>query len=245
MGSIINIIYQDEKLLAVQKPAKLAVHKSDLVRDRYSLLGNLRSQLGQKVHIINRLDRPVSGVVLVALDSQTAGKLSIQFQNKTTIKKYLAVVRGHLKEKQGIIETPLKNKKDPNHPKEDLQEAVTHYRVLKECSHEIANKRFETSRYSLLEIIPVTGRYHQIRRHLKSINHPIIGDTSRGDLVHNKIFRDHFGNNRILLHSSELTLIHPHTNEELSFKCPLPQSFREVLYKCNLLIDIQNNHAQR
>ena len=184
---MLEILYQDDVLVAVNKPAGMLVHRSWLDRhETQFVMQTLRDQIGQLVYPIHRLDRPTSGVLLFALNSEIANLLCQQFQQKQTEKQYLAVVRGYVTG-HGKIDYPLKIQLDKIADKFSQQDkapqsAVTFYEGLQTVEMPYGVGRYATSRYSLVRLVPKTGHKHQLRRHMKHIFHPILGDTQYGDL---------------------------------------------------------------
>ena len=175
----------------------------------------LRDQLGQWVYTVHRLDRATSGVLVFALDSETAAALSRQFAQREVRKYYLAVVRGYLPE-SGVIERALRQEKHlPPAP------AVTRYERMNIAELQLPLGNFPTVRYSLVAVFPQTGRKNQIRRHFAGTSHPIIGDVQFGDGRHNRLFREQFGSHRLLLHAHRLEIRHPQSGQLLSFTAPL------------------------
>lgn len=240
MNKIIQIIYQNEHLVAVNKPAGMLVHRSWL--DKYEtvfLMQTLRDQLGQHVFPVHRLDRPTSGVMLFALNSHTARLLTQQFENKQVSKTYHAIVRGWT-DISGSIDYPLKEELDDiadpfAQRNKAAQSAITDYHTLAQSELPfVSNKNFPTSRYSLLHITPHTGRKHQIRRHLKHIFHPIIGDTTHGDLRQNKAVNAFCGNTRLLLHAHSLVFRLPETGETVKVVAPHDDDWQRVANALNL-----------
>jgi tRNA pseudouridine65 synthase len=188
----------------------------------------------QRVWPVHRLDRPTSGIVLFALNREAAGSLGRQLQEHTVAKCYLAVVRGIPADQ--TIDYPLKEL--PLY-RTDLKlaeplEAVTHLKTLAQVELPVAVGRYPTSRYALVELTPVSGRRHQLRRHLKHIFHPIIGDTTYGDGVHNRHFRDHLGSHRLLLCAVALTVTHPRSGSPLTITAPPEASFTAALQRLDI-----------
>jgi len=218
-----EILYRDDRLCAIDKPCGIMVHRSSRSTDSRFIMGLLRDQLGQRVWPIHRLDRATSGVLLFALDSETAGKLGQQMMAREVGKRYLCVVRGHMKD-SGLIDHPLKAE---GHGPE--QAAVTEYRCLGRMELPIAIGRYPSARYSLVEARPRTGRMHQLRRHFKHVFHPIIGDTTYGEGRHNRLFRQHLACHRMLLHASDLELQHPELDQPLKLHAPLTGEFRALM----------------
>lgn len=230
----LEIIYQDSDLIVVNKPADISVHKTDIDKTSdLNVMTTLRDQIGQWVYPVHRLDRPTSGVLLFGLSSQIAGKLVKQFSERTVRKNYLAVVRGYTPLEE-TIDYPLKPKSLKRHlasqVDEIAQSAVTSYKRLDKIEINYPVGRYDTARYALLDVSPHTGRHRQIRRHLKHIFHPIIGDTSFGDGTHNKFFRENLNCHRLLLHAYRLQIYHPADLEKrLIFEAKLDQEFQDIL----------------
>lgn len=238
----LQIIYQDDHLVAVHKPAGLLIHRSDIDRHETQFLVQiLRNQIRQRIFPVHRLDKPTSGVVLFALDSETAGAVQAQFNHQEVSKTYVALVRGYT-EPSGIIDYPLKREsiyKNPLPHEQNSQEtvsqtAVTQFRQLACTELPIAVGRYATARYSLVELHPKTGRRHQLRRHLKHIFHPIVGDTTHGDGKHNTMFRERFNCHRLMLMASSLTLTHPNSGESLTVNTDYDTEFYRVLDELQL-----------
>jgi tRNA pseudouridine65 synthase len=220
---MLEIIYQDEYLVVVNKPAGMLVHRSWL--DKYEtqfVMQTLRDQIGQHVFPLHRLDRPTSGVLVFALSSEFAAKMMPMFAQHEMEKTYYAVVRGWIEE-EATLDYPLKVELDKIADKfakqdKDAQEAITYYRPVDKVEVPFSTGRFPTSRYSLIEMKPKTGRKHQLRRHMHHLSHPIIGDTTHGDGKHNRLFREYYRAQRLMLHAAKLTFIHPFTEQPLQLK---------------------------
>ncbi len=228
------ILYRDAALIAIHKPAGLLVHRSHIDRHETRFaLQMLRDQIGQHVYPVHRLDKPTSGVLLFALSSEVARLVSDQFAQQAVEKCYWAVVRGYAPE-QGVIDHALKEKLDKitdRRARRDKppQPAVTEFRRLATVELPYCVDRYPQSRYSLVEARPKTGRKHQLRRHLKHISHPIIGDPKYGKSSHNRFFQDQFDSHRLLLACTELALTHPLRGERLVIHAPLQENFQEIL----------------
>ncbi len=223
------ILFRDDCLIAVHKPSGLLVHRSDIDRHETRFAVQIvRDQIGRRVYPVHRLDKGTSGILLFALDPDTARQVGGQFDRQEVAKTYLAVVRGHPPE-SGEIDHPLTRQYDDYEYKADVasvvQDAVTRYRRLAVCELPYAVDRYPTSRYALLELHPLTGRRHQLRRHLKHISHPIIGDATYGKGRHNRLFQKLFDSHRMLLASVETRLVHPRTGQALDLRAPLAESF--------------------
>jgi tRNA pseudouridine65 synthase len=211
----LEILFHDEHLIAVNKPAGVFVHRSPMSPpSEPNVMRMLRQQIGQLVSPVHRLDRATSGVLLFALNAEAARDLSRQFSEHRVSKRYVAIVRGHTPD-EATIDLPLKPHRDglteKSSREDDAQEAVTRLRTLDCCEIPHSAGRYPTSRYSLIEALPQTGRRHQIRRHLKHISHPIVGDVAHGDHRHNHLLKGLFGLNRMMLIASRLEFEHPVT----------------------------------
>lgn len=234
---MLTILYRDEHFLAVHKPAGLLVHRTKLdVRESAAALQMVRDQIGQRVFPVHRLDRPTSGALIFALHADSARSLTEKFAAQGVRKKYLAVVRGFPKKTEWTIDYPLHEELDnitdaqarQNKP---AQSAVTEVQVLNQVELPVRVDKYPTTRYSLLECRPRTGRKHQIRRHLRHEGHPIIGDITHGTGKHNRFFESHFQIRRMLLACTELSFIHPHSREQISIRAPLDPEFGGLMVK--------------
>jgi len=233
-----KIIYQDDHLVAIHKPAGLLVHRSpiDKHETRFALQMT-RDAIGQPVHTLHRLDKATSGLLLFALDRDTAQRMGEQFEAHQIAKHYQAICRGWTPE-SGEIDHALKHKLDKiadKHARQDKppQEAVTRFQrlAIAEVAHRMG--RYDHQRYSLLKLIPQTGRKHQLRRHLNHINHPIIGDVQYGDRHHNHFFHDWLGQHRLYLAATDLIFTHPVTGEHLHLTAEPETSFQTALNALN------------
>ena len=230
----LRILYRDDGLIAIDKPSGLLVHRSDIDRrETRFAVQLLRDQIGRRVYPAHRLDRGTSGVLLLAYDGETASKLGAQFESRAVEKTYLAVVRGHPPE-SGVIDHPLARRPDdyehlPANASLAAQPALTRYRRLAVAELPYAVDRYPTSRYALVELNPETGRRHQLRRHLKHLAHPIIGDSTYGKGRHNRLFQEVFSCQRMLLACTRLVLHHPTSGTPLRIDAPPSEDFARVL----------------
>jgi len=232
----IEILYQDKYIVAVNKPSGLLVHKSLIDRHETEFaLQLVRDQIGQYVHAVHRLDKPTSGVLLFALSSEVSNLLSEMFREGSIIKQYLAIVRGYTDE-DGLIDHPLKQMLDTKAQKKEgitklPKDAQTQYHRLATVEFPYPVSRYPVARYSLVELQPKTGRKHQLRRHMKHIFHPIVGDTKHGRGEHNQLFRKIFDCHRLLLHAEKVLFAHPITGESLEIKASLDDTFKMIVKK--------------
>lgn len=226
----LSIIQQDPFFVAVNKPAGLLVHRSAIDRQASEFaLQMVRDQIGQHVYPVHRLDRPTAGVLVFALSSKAARFLSQEFSECRVRKTYLAVVRGILSA-DVVVDYPLKEELDA---KSDVkarvdkmpQSAVTEFSLLGSHEFAVAVDKFATSRYSLVKAVPRTGRKHQIRRHLRHLGHPIVGDVQYGSGKHNRFFRDRLGISGLLLACVKMEFQHPVENRMVQVQAPLPAHF--------------------
>lgn len=233
---MLELLYRDETLVVVNKPAGMLVHRTFLDSgETVFAVQQLRDQIGMKVYPVHRLDKPTSGLLLFALNVDILKALQSQFTEKKVQKTYWAVVRGYL-EGRGTVDYPLRREVDQCSRGEApaLQDAVTHYRCLSQTELAIPVGRYASARYSLVELNPVTGRRHQLRRHLAHIRHPIVGDSRHGDGVHNRFFREPLGVRRLLLHARQLAFEHPTSGNRMTLTAKLDEAFQQALKKTNL-----------
>ena len=229
---MLDILYRDDHLIAIDKPPGLLVHRSDLDRHETRFAVQLlRDQIGRRVQPVHRLDRGTSGVLLFAFDPEVTRELSRQFEANEVEKTYLAVVRGWPPE-EGLIDHALSRRFDDygrSLPDAPPQAAQTRYRRLATIELPVTIDRYPTARYALVELQPLTGRQHQLRRHMKHIAHPIIGDATHGKGRHNRHFQQEFGCGRLLLACTRLVFRHPVTGEKVGVTATVKDQFAELL----------------
>jgi tRNA pseudouridine65 synthase len=223
---MLEILYQDDALIAVNKPAGLAVHRSKMVGNAETfLIDVLREQVGGTVYLAHRLDRATSGVLLIARSSQVAAALGEQFMGRDVHKQYLAVVRGWPEPEQGVVDYPLPGARDSG----PRREARTDYQRLATVEVPIALGRYPQQRYALVLAEPETGRFRQIRKHMAHIRHPVIGDCQHGRSDHNRLYKQYFSCHRMLLHAWRLRFRHPVSNQPMELEAPLDEAYHGLL----------------
>ena len=229
---LLHVLYEDDALIAVHKPAGLLVHRSALARQETIFAMQLvRDQIGQHVYPVHRLDRPTSGVLLFAKSSSVAHLLCEQFQAQRVDKVYYALVRGYLTQ-AGRLDYPLREELDQIADKQamkdkEAQEAITVYQGCAQVELPFAVGRYPTARYSLVKLEPKTGRKHQLRRHLAHLRHPIVGDTTHGDGKHNRFFREQLESSRLLLIAKSISFMHPLAKKQ----CVIQTEFDDIFVK--------------
>ncbi|KFN50607.1 hypothetical protein P873_05460 [Arenimonas composti TR7-09 = DSM 18010] len=211
-----DVLFADDFLAVVDKPAGLMVHDSALARGETDFAADrLREQFGRPIHLVHRLDRATSGCLLLAFDRDTASALGRQLMAQGFDKDYLAICRGWPEPAAGVIDHPL----DGGPGKPQKKPAQTAYTTLATAEVDWPSAQHPTSRYALLRCSPLTGRFRQIRRHLKHIHHHLVGDTSHGDGRHNLAFRMR-GLHRMLLHAQHLGFTHPADGRRVDVHAP-------------------------
>lgn len=217
-----EILFQDDHLVAVNKPAGLLVHRSAIAKDATEFaLQKTRDLVGMEVHPIHRLDRKTSGVLLFAFDLDTLRLMQQVFNEGDVRKEYHAIVRGFT-EDNGKIDYALVNDKGTE------QSAITNYTTHKRWEIDKPFGKHKTSRYSYVHVFPETGRMHQIRKHFAHIFHPIIGDRPHGCNKQNRFFKEEFDLTQMLLHARSYTFHHPISKEQLTIEGPMREEFIRI-----------------
>jgi tRNA pseudouridine65 synthase len=220
---MLDILFHDEYLIAINKPHGLLVHRSPIAADVEEFaVQTLRNQIGKWVMPVHRIDRKTGGILLFALDKETDIGMHKAFMEGRVQKKYFAIVRGHTPDSESI-DYPLRKENGT------VQEAHTDYITLARAELDIALGNHPTSRYSLVEATPTTGRMHQLRKHFAHINHPIIGDRPHGCNKQNRLFKDRWEMDTMLLHASYQSFIHPVSGEQVVIEAPLQAEFLRMM----------------
>lgn len=207
------------------------MHRSNIDRHETQFAVQLlRDQLGQKVYPIHRLDKPTSGVIVFALSSEVAALMAQQWRELQVKKTYLAIVRGWFPDAVYLDKAmaPPVDKYAKQEKEREPQQAITKFRCLNKVELPILVDKYPSSRYSLVQCIPITGRKHQIRRHLKHLSHPIIGDARYGKGKHSRFFRDQLNAPRLLLHALALEFVHPINHQPMHFVADLDEVFKHL-----------------
>jgi tRNA pseudouridine65 synthase len=221
-----RILFQDSHLIAIHKPGGMHVHPPEDSRLKIprskNCLFNLRKQIGIYLYPVHRLDAATSGVLLFGLKPETAQAFGQLFLQQAIAKNYYCVARGWT-ENEGTIDRPLGIDGQPP------VAALTRYQTVAraELPYSIG-KRYSTSRYSLLRLEPLTGRRHQIRRHLAGVSHPLIGDTTYGDLPHNHFFAKTLTIPGLLLKAQSVEFTHPFTGAQIKIISPWRAAWHKV-----------------
>jgi len=220
---MLEIIYKDENIVAINKPNGLLVHRSPIAsQETRFAVQTLRDQLEQDVFLIHRLDRKTSGVLLFALSKDIARLLTDQFVKRAVSKRYIAVVRGYFPETV-TVNYALTNDRGKT------QDALTEFKRIRTTELNIPLGKHSTSRYSLIEARPLTGRQHQIRKHCNHLRHPIIGDRPYGCSKQNRLFKSKWDMMTSLLHAIELRFTHPVDEREVVLEAGLNAEFIRMI----------------
>ncbi|WP_051207183.1 pseudouridine synthase [Saccharospirillum impatiens] len=237
MADPLCVLYEDDWLLAIDKPAGLLMHPSWIDRSvTDTLAGRAKTYLdGGPVHTVHRLDRPTSGVVLIGKSTAVARHLAEQFARRSVKKTYWALARGFTADAFGcdraLLEEPDAISDRKTQQNKAAQPAQTQFQRLAVAEVGQAVSRYPKARVSLLECRPQTGRKHQIRRHLKSVRHPILGDTRYGDRHHNHWAQQHLAIKSLALRAMEVTLSHPVSGNRLCIRAGLNRDWTQLLYQ--------------
>ncbi len=221
----IEVLYEDDYILVVNKPNNVLVHHSHYARNIKgdSLVQLIQKQKGLTAHPIHRLDYKTSGVLMFSKKKEYVSPFQSLFDANEIIKKYLAIVRGFT-QPEGSISSPVKNPETKVY-----KDALTEYVSLNNTTVEVPVHPYSNSRYSLIQLTPITGRMHQLRIHLNKISHPIVGDYKYGDRFHNRMFEQRWNCHYLLLHARTLQFMHPFTKETLSIQANIPKHWDVIM----------------
>ena len=224
----LEIIYQDNYCLLVTKPNNVLVHHAHHSRnkiDEVSLIQLIENQFGKRYYPIHRLDRKTSGIILLASKREYVASFQALFTNNEIQKIYYGVVRGFSQEHL-IIDSPVKGRDALVY-----KDAETQLKLLDKIILEIPVKPYKSSRYSLVELKPKTGRMHQLRIHMNKVSTPLINDAKYGDKNHDLMYAEQFGWRNLFLHAGSLEFIHPFTNQKLTLKSSFSEDWIRLFQK--------------
>ncbi|MEM0910439.1 MAG: pseudouridine synthase [Pseudomonadota bacterium] len=229
LNNKLQILYEDEHIVAINKPSKMLVHRSKIDKTETEFaVQRLRDQIGQPVYCLHRLDKPTSGALLFAKSSEVASLFQPIFATHSIDKGYVAVVRGYVNQSE-TVDYPLVEKLDKttdNLNKDNPpRHAITQVNPIVTVEIDKPVSRYQTARFSIVELLPKTGRKHQLRRHMAHLRHPIIGDTTHGDGKQNRFAKVELANQRLLLHAFKLSFIHPELGKKIDIFAPLDEAF--------------------
>jgi tRNA pseudouridine65 synthase len=221
---MLEIIYHDEWLIAINKPCGLLVHRTSIAEENELFaLQLLRDQTGKKLFPVHRIDRPTSGVLIFAFSPEVARRLNDQLAASGSHKRYVALVRGWITE-EVVCDRPVKSDRG------NLQQAVTRLTNIKQFELPMATDRYPTARFSVVEAQPLTGRWHQIRQHLAQLRHYIINDRVHGDGKQNRLFTEQIGIREMFLHAHRIQLQHPVSQQQLTIEASFPEHWSAYLH---------------
>jgi tRNA pseudouridine65 synthase len=221
--AMLDIIFEDAWIIAINKPHGLLVHRSSLARDVSEFaLQQVRDHIGAHVFPFHRLDRKTSGVLIFAKTKEVAHAMQTTFACSSTTKEYLALVRGFFPTTYQL-DHPLTNEKGVK------QSAQTDFRCLQHYELALPFGKFPTSRYSFIAAYPKTGRMHQIRKHLNHLRFPIIGDRPHGCNKQNRLFKSEWNMTTMMLHARSVAFIHPMTGQSVTVNASMSDEFQRMI----------------
>ncbi|MDA8893751.1 pseudouridine synthase [Flavobacteriaceae bacterium] len=224
----LEIIYQDSYCLLVTKPNNVLVHHAHHSRnkiDEVSLIQIIENQFGKRYYPIHRLDRKTSGIILLASKREYVASFQALFTTNEIQKIYFGVVRGFSQEYL-IINSPVKGRDALVY-----KDAETQLKLLDKITLDIPVNPYDSSRYSLVELKPITGRMHQLRIHMNKVSTPLINDAKYGDKNHDLMYAKQFGWKNLFLHAGSLEFIHPFTNQKLILKSSFSEDWIQLFQK--------------
>lgn len=226
---MLEVLFEDDYFVAINKPHGLAVHKSKLIRNTNDFaVTQIREQTGRKLDPVHRLDRKTSGVLLFSDNLEAIQNIQLDFVHHRIQKTYYAIVRGFAPE-QITIDHPIKS--DDGNEKE----AITELERISTTELDIPYGNHSSSRYSFVKLMPKTGRMHQLRKHMQHLRHPIIGDRPHGCNKQNKLFRERWNMTTMLLHAKSLEFTHPITKKSIEIDADFHNEYRRMLDELKLL----------
>ncbi|GGK50520.1 tRNA pseudouridine(65) synthase TruC [Lutibacter litoralis] len=225
----IEILFEDNYCVIVNKPNNVLIHNSYYARNikDATLLNLLKEQLNLELFPVHRLDRKTSGVLVLTKQKEYVAVFQELFNSNAIKKSYLGIVRGFVEEELNIT-SPVKNPDTKVY-----KDASTICIPLQKIELNIAVHPYEFSRYSLVKLLPETGRMHQLRIHMNKISRPIIGDYKYGDRFHNRMFENEFNCNNLFLHADSIQFSHPILNNKINVKATLPTDWSTIFKDFN------------
>lgn len=217
-----EILYEDEEIIAIHKPYGYFVHRTALNNKAKEIaLYKLRDQIGKKVYPVHRLDRKTCGVLVYALNTEMLRKINELFMQGEVAKEYMAIVRGYTQQ-EFTIDYPLINDRGR------LQDAVTLVQTIQQTEIPIPHGKHQTSRYSLVRLLPETGRMHQLRKHMSHVFHPILGDRPHGCNKQNRLLLEKFELKEMMLLARSLSFSIPGTNKHITISADFSPEFKRI-----------------
>ena len=227
-----RILYRDEAIVLVDKPPGLLVHPNPHERGAPTCLWILRDLVGGELRTVHRIDRGTSGLVLFAVTQESASLLAAQFRERSIVKQYLAIVRGHLLAAR-TIDLPV--------PRDLGSEPVPSSTLVRPLARAVVHEpvgRYDEGWFTLVEVDLLTGRMHQARKHLHHIDHPVIGDNKHGDPAQNRFFEQRFGGRELFLRAYKLGFNHPVTGRTVEACAGLPGRWLRVAASLGLEVPV-------
>ena len=219
---MLAVLFSDEYLTIVNKPCGMLVHRTAMAEDNDPVvLQLLREQTGRMVYPVHRLDRPTSGVLVFAHSPETAKYLQSEFTQTAEHKQYTALARGWIHE-------PVTWTREVKNDRGNLKEAETRFVPVERFELPYPTDRYPSARYTLVDVFPVTGRWHQIRQHLAQMRHYIVNDRVHGDGKQNHIFTEHFQIREMFLHACKFTFTHPVSRQSIEINAPFPEHWKKM-----------------
>ncbi|MFC2107515.1 RluA family pseudouridine synthase [Bacteroidota bacterium] len=219
-----NLIYTDDYIVIINKPTGIPIHKNEhMPHDAEYVIKSLGELTGKSIYGVHRLDAKTSGIMVFAFDRETAEQLSAQFRGRDIKKTYHAVVYGK-PDDEGVFDFPVKDKS-----KRKKFNALTKFKTLDSKAYDFPYHDKEQCVISLVEAYPESGKYHQIRQHFGLKRHYILGDGQHGSRQLNKLLQEKIGLNRMMLHASKISFMHPEKEKTVLLSCELPEVFIQLL----------------
>lgn len=233
----IEIVYQDNDLIAVAKPHGMLVHKSPIAADATEYALQLtRDLVGQHLHPLHRIDRKTYGVLLFATTRAVAASMREIWSDRGVDKAYYAIVRGWVPDDRTIDHPVYNDKRQPKDAISTMQ-VVHHYEI------DLPHGPHNTSRYTLVRLSPLTGRYHQLRQHMNHLRHPILGDRPHGCNKQNRLWLNSYGVQHMMLWAERLSFIHPVTSNAVVIAAPPSVQWTMVLDILGHPIDVSTSQT--